>query len=104
MAKYVVRKEAHNDLKKIGRYTANRWNEKQRNAYLKQITSRFSWLAEHPQLGRKRDEIKEGYYSYSEGRHMIFYVVKDGIVEIIRVLHKQMDVERIIKLNVKDSK
>ena len=102
MAKYLVRKEAQNDLRKIGRYTANQWNKKQRNAYLKQLANRFVWLAENPRLGKNRREIKEGYFSYSEGRHLIFYINRDNLIEIIRILHKQMDVEQIFKSAEKD--
>lgn len=97
MAKYLLRKEAQNDLRKIGRYTANKWSTKQRNTYLRQFAERFIWLAENPRLGKKRDDIKQGYYCYGEGRHIIFYIVKDNFIEIIRILHKQMDIESIFK-------
>ena len=36
----------------------------QRDAYLRELDTRFAWLARHPMTGRKRDEIALGYRSY----------------------------------------
>jgi len=45
MAKYRVTPRAEDDLKNIGRYTQQHWGRIQRNAYLKNLENRFSWLA-----------------------------------------------------------
>ncbi|MDF0678866.1 MAG: hypothetical protein P0107_07520 [Nitrosomonas sp.] len=33
-------------------------------------------------LGRARDEIKEGYRSFSEGNHVIFYRMAGSAIEV----------------------
>lgn len=45
-------------------------------------------------LGRSRDEVKEGYRSFNEGSHIIFYRVAESAIEIIGIPHKNMDIEQ----------
>lgn len=83
---------AEQDLRNIAHYTLQTWGRKQRNAYLRVIDRRFSWLAENPNLGKPRPDIKEGYYSYPQGSHVIFYLVRKGGIDIIGIPHQRMDV------------
>ena len=89
-----VTEEASHDLHIIGRYTKQNWGISQRNRYLKEIDKRFYWLRENHALGKNRDEIRKGYYSYQEGHHVIFYIVQGTNIDIIGVLHEKMDFER----------
>ena len=82
---------AQEDFKEIARYTQQEWGRKKRNAYLSALDKRFAWLAKSPQLGKCRDEIKAGYLSYPEGRHVIFYRKAEGHIEILGILHGNMD-------------
>ncbi len=94
MATYKLTNKAQSDLLSIGRYTLKEWGVKQRNFYLKQLDSCFSRIAENPRLGMTCDFIATGYRKLPEGSHIIFYKKTSGrSVEIIRVLHKSMDVE-----------
>lgn len=83
---------AAQDMRNIARYTLQNWGRKQRDVYLRAIDKRFSWLAENPSLGRPRPDIKEGYYSYPQGSHVIFYLVRKGGIDIIGVPHQRMNV------------
>lgn len=87
-----VTPRARDDLKNIGRYTEQTWSKAQRNRYLKSIDTRFYWLAEHPQLGKHRMDICEGYFSFPEGQHVIFYLVGGTNIDIIGISHKEMDI------------
>lgn len=87
-----VTPRARDDLKNIGRYTEQTWNKAQRNLYLKQLENRLFWLADNPQLGRYRTEIHEGYYSFPEGQHVIFYLFDENAIDIIGIPHKEMDI------------
>ncbi len=82
---------ARDDLKNIGRYTERTWGKAQRNRYLKSIEARFQWLAESPLLGKHRTDIFEGYYSFPEGQHVIFYLIGSNAIDIIGIPHKEMD-------------
>ncbi|MBN4073306.1 type II toxin-antitoxin system RelE/ParE family toxin [Mariprofundus ferrooxydans] len=94
MAAYKLTNKAQDDLLSIGRYTLKEWGVMQRNFYLKQLDACFSRIAKNPKLGMSCDFIMAGYRKLPQGRHVIFYKKKSGeVVEIIRVLHKSMDVE-----------
>ncbi|GAA3928093.1 type II toxin-antitoxin system RelE/ParE family toxin [Litoribacillus peritrichatus] len=87
-----VTPRARDDLKNIGRYTERIWGKTQRNSYLSRIDARLHWLAENPQLGKHRTDLCEGYYRFPEGQHVIFYLIGSSAIDIIGVLHKEMDV------------
>ena len=92
MAKDRITPRAQDDLKNIGHYTQQHWGTAQRDAYLKNLEKRFNWLAESPRLGRRRADIVEGYYSFPEGRHIVFYLFDSDYIDIIGIPHKDMDI------------
>ena len=94
MANYVLSELAQQDIISIRDYTMDTWGQEQVSKYLSQLEQRFEWLAENPKSGKKREHIKEGYRSYPEGRHVIFYRITEGGVEIIGVIHQSEDVEQ----------
>ena len=94
MPPYRISAKAVEDLKDIGRYTQSKWGASQRNRYLNQIHDCFTQLAENPNFGISCDYIKMNYRKFPQGSHIIFYrVIPDNFVEIIRILHKSMDVD-----------
>ncbi len=92
MTNYRVTPRARDDLKSIGRYTEQKWGKLPRNKYLKQLELRFKWIAENSLLGRNRFDICEGVYSFPQAEHVVFYRFRLEVVEIIGVLHQEMDV------------
>lgn len=93
MKKYRVTPRARDDLKSIALYTQHQWGKSQRDKYLRLLGQRFEWLAENPLSGKNRKDICAGYYSFPQGEHLVFYRLGAGIVEVIGVLHQDMDVE-----------
>jgi len=94
MPPYRVTRKAQSDLIGIGQFTIKKWGKVQRNYYLKQLDSCFSRLVKNPELGASCDAIVKGYRKLPQGSHLIFYKqASDGMIEIIRVLHKSMDVD-----------
>lgn len=91
-AKYRITPRVRDDLKNIGRYTEQQWGKTQRNNYLEQLEKRFQWLADHPLLGRHRNDVNEGYYSFPEGQHVVFYLISRDAIDIIGIPHKEMDI------------
>ena len=59
---YTLRALAQDDLEAIWLYTRWEWGVDQADSYLQALFSRFDWLVENPASGRKRDDIKAGYY------------------------------------------
>ncbi len=91
---YRITAKAQSDLVSIGRFTEKEWGVTQRNFYLQQLDHCFSQIAENPALGMACNFIASGYRKFPQGSHVIFYKQgTDQVIEIIRVLHKSMDVE-----------
>ena len=88
--KYKLRQSAREDIKKIGRYTLKKYGMAKRNEYLLGLESQFESIAEMPLKARQRNDIREGYYSSSYKRHVIFFCIHNEYIEIMGVLHKRM--------------
>jgi len=51
-------------------------------------------LAVTPDIGARCDYIAPGYFKFPNTSHIIFYrQISDDHIEIVRILHKRMDVE-----------
>ncbi|WP_144627914.1 type II toxin-antitoxin system RelE/ParE family toxin [Arthrobacter woluwensis] len=82
---------ARADLSSIWDYTAERWDTRQAETYIRELHAAMERIAEDPARGRTCDEIRAGYRKYAIGSHLIFYVVAADGVDVIRVLHQRMD-------------
>ncbi len=94
MKPFVLTHKAKADLRAIAIFTEERWGVEQRNVYIKQFDDAFHMLAASPSLGKSCDDIMPGYRKFPQGSHIVFY--KDGsssVINIVRILHKSMDVE-----------
>jgi hypothetical protein len=47
----------------------------------------------NPRLGRERDHVKTGYRGFSQGRHVVFYVIASAGIEVIGIVHRSADVD-----------
>lgn len=93
MTMFKITNKAREDLIGIARFTETKWGRDQRRFYLKQLDSTFHALAENPHLGRSCNYIRQGYFKYAEGSHVIFFRFgNEACIEIVRILHKRMDV------------
>ncbi len=90
--KYRVTPRALEDLQSIGRYTHDKWGKVQRGIYLRDMDQRFGWLADQPKLGKHRSDVEEGYYSFPQGSHVVFYIIHENFIDIIGIPHKNMDI------------
>ncbi len=89
---YRIRQLAENDLEQIWLYSFHEWGLEQADRYIRLMIFRFSWLAGNSQLGKQRDDIKSGYYSFPEWRHVIFYTITKSGIDIIGIPHQRMDI------------
>lgn len=91
---FVLTRKAKADLKAIAIYTEERWGRDQRNLYIKQLDDAFRLLAGTPLAGKDCTDIKCGYRKFPQGSHIIFYRSgSNRVIEIVRLVHKNMDVE-----------
>jgi plasmid stabilization system protein ParE len=53
--------------------------------FIDSITARFSLLASHPNMGRKRDhDLRPGIRSFTLGEYVIIYRIQDDDIVILR--------------------
>ena len=93
---FKVTAKARYDLLQIGQYTELKWGKSQRNHYLKQLDDAFNLIAVNPKIGKDRSHVLTGYRSFQQGSHVVYYK-ESNVIEIIRVLHEQMDVGKHIQ-------
>jgi toxin ParE1/3/4 len=91
--KYGLSPLAVADLEGIWRYTVENWSARQAEISHAEIVEAFEGLASDLKNGRPAD-VRDGYFKYAVGSHVIYYLLRDGEIAIIRILHRRMDVGR----------
>lgn len=82
---------AEQDLIDIWRHTAEQWGDEQADSYLNAIWHSVELLLSHPEMGARRDTVREGYRVLFVNRRAIYYVISPATIRIVRVLHERMD-------------
>lgn len=90
--KWRISGPARRDLESVWEFTATNWGIEQADRYVDSLTTRIIWLANNRALWRSRDDVRDGLFSYTEGRHLIFFEATDNLLSVVRVLHERMDV------------
>ena len=94
MKRYRLTSAADRDLRKIAKYTLKLWGVKQREAYISELFDAFERLSTSPEIAVSIDVIRKGYKKFPQASHVIFFRLDNHRgIEIIRVLHKRMDIE-----------
>ena len=91
---YILSEIADKDLEDIFDLTFDEFGFDQAEKYLLEIEEIFQNLIVNPQLGKKRDEIKQDLYSFPKDNHIIFYRILDNHIRIVRVLHGSRDIPK----------
>ncbi|TQO19239.1 toxin ParE1/3/4 [Rhodoglobus vestalii] len=94
MKSYRLTPAAQRDLSEIWDFTQERWDKTQAEIYISELRAAIERIAADPRRGRACDDILEGYRRYSIGSHSVFYVERAESVDVIRILHQQMDPTR----------
>ncbi len=86
---------ARRDLSAIWTYSAERWNRAQADRYVRMFFDSFDEIAGGAIAGRRIDHVRPGYLAHAVGSHVVFYRVDAaGVIDVVRILHRRMDVER----------
>jgi len=98
MASFKFTNKAVSDLTQIWNYTVKKWSEDQADKYYYMLIENCREVAKNPDLGKNYSVVKENLLGFKAGRHIIFYLkIEDNVIEIIRIIHEQMDIENRIK-------
>lgn len=92
---YKISKEVQKDIQNIWLYTFETWSIEQADRYYNLLLDEIEYLAENPTSGKDYSYVREGYFCSRVKSYFIFYKIntKECKIEVIRVLHQQMDVE-----------
>ena len=95
MAKFHLSNEAVEDLDSIWLYTLETWSEDQADIYYHELVKSCQKIANRPTyLDKEYHEIMPGLYGHHIYKHLIFYILVEDGVEIVRILHERMDFAR----------
>ena len=99
MAKFELTKKAVEDLGDIWNYTYENWSEHQADIYYQLLIESCNEIASNPSIGKNYRGILDSLRGFKVGRHIVFFrEMEDQKVQIIRILHEQMDLKsRIIE-------
>ena len=87
---------AESDLEDIWLYTLEQWSRTQADSYISDIIAAIDKLSSGERKGRVCD-IRDGYLKYAVGRHIIFFRQLNTDLDVMRILHQSMDIERHLK-------
>lgn len=96
--KYKISKAALSDLEKIWLYTFETWSREQADYYFDLIINEIEYLSENPKSGKDYNDVRKGYFRSRVKSHFIFYKINPNLqeIEIIRILHQQMDISSLL--------
>ena len=94
MSKFRFTNKAVEDLANIWNYTFDNWSESQADIYYLLLIENCKKIASNPELGKNYTGISKNLKGHRTGRHTIFFrKIEENSVEIIRILHEQMDLK-----------
>ena len=94
MSGYRLTPAAKRDLSSIWDLSEDCWDVRQAEKYLREIQAAVERIAEDSDRGRDREDVRAGFRSYAIGSHVVFYRQRGDHIEIVRILHQRMDVDR----------
>ena len=92
--KYWISEKAVSDLEKIWLYAFQKWSREQADKYYIIIINEIEFIVNKYEFCRNMDYVRPGYRMSKVKSHLIFFKKStDNIIEIIRILHQNMDIE-----------
>ncbi len=95
--KYSLSKKADKHIEGIFEHSYLHFGLEQALKYKAGLTHCLQLIADNPELGRKCDDIREGYQRHEHERHVIFYRKRVHDVFIMAIIHESRDVKRLLK-------
>ena len=86
------------DLVNIWLYSYQQWGEAQADHYLDSLDAALDLLADTPLICREREEFTPPVRIHLHNHHLIVYQVIDNGINIIRVLHKSMNIDEQLEV------
>jgi toxin ParE1/3/4 len=94
---YVLSEEAVIDIDAIFEFGEYKFGHAQALKYLIGLEKNFDQLSNNPNIGRERNEIKEGLFSLPYVSHIIFYRKLPSKIRIVRILYGGRDLIKFLE-------
>lgn len=91
---YTISKKAVSDLEEIWLYTVEKWSVDQADRYYNLIFDEIHYVCKNRNASNPMEHVRKGYRASKVKSHLIFYRIRNNTVEVIRILHEQMDIEK----------
>jgi toxin ParE1/3/4 len=92
---YLLSKKTISDIEEIWLYTLEKWSLQQADRYYNLIFDEIDYICKNANAGKSIEHIRKAYRLSKVKSHLIFYRVSgENIIEVIRVLHERMDIEK----------
>lgn len=92
--RYRISRRAHADLEHIANYIGDR-NPSAADRVIDALIGCFSTLADSPEIGTKRDDLRSGLRIFSPPRpahnYVVLYYLSSGNIEVAAVIHGARD-------------
>jgi toxin ParE1/3/4 len=95
MPRLLKRPEAESDLDEIW-WTIAQDSPNNADKFLDRIQTSCLRLADFPQMGTSRNQLKAGLRSQPVGHYLVFYFPLEDGVDMVRVLHGSRDIEALL--------
>jgi len=99
MADYVLSNKADADLDEIYVYSYRTFGEAKADAYFLSLRDCLQTLADNPHMGHIADHLHAELHCRRHARHMVYYLIEDTGIFVVRVLHDAMDAPRHLDRN-----
>jgi len=97
MDHYTLSQKAQEDIESIYDFGLQKFGKDQAIDYLMEMRSYFELLLRNTEIGKQRNEIKQGLYSFPYVSHIIFYRLFKNHIRIVRILHGSRDLNKSLK-------
>src|SRR6185295_2901617 len=90
---FVISRKAVADLEEIWLYTVEKCFIEQADRYYNLIFDEINYICRNIDAGKSMEHVRKGYRASKVKSHLVFYRVQNNTIEVIRILHEQMDIE-----------
>lgn len=97
MNHYILSRKTQEDIDEIYDFGSRKFGDNQALDYLIELRSYFQLLLNNPDIGKQRNEIRKGLYSFPYASHIIFYRIFKNHIRIVRVLPGSRDLINFLK-------
>lgn len=97
MAKLVILPAARADLIEIGDFIALD-NPPRAVSFMADIETKIVEIGERPGSFQRRDDLHPGLRHAPHGRYLIFFIERDGEVQIVRVLQGARNMPKLFQI------